>query len=82
MRPFNIRLEAAFPCRGSEAAMGTNSTDAAANRARDDGEHRNLLSISPFFIVKDLQVSIAYYIERLGFRLDFQRPEDDAYSPE
>jgi hypothetical protein len=30
----------------------------------------NLASISPFFIVKDLQVSIACYIERLGF----QRP--------
>jgi predicted lactoylglutathione lyase len=59
--------------------MGTNSTDDAANRAKDDGAHRNLLSISPFFIVKDLQVSIAYYIERLGFRLDFQGPDDDVY---
>ena len=59
--------------------MGTNSTDAAANRAKDDGADRNLLSISPFFIVKDLQVSIAYYIERLGFRLDFQGPDDDVY---
>lgn len=59
--------------------MGTNSTDAAANRATDDGAHGNLLSISPFFIVKDLQVSIAYYIERLGFRLDFQGPDEDVY---
>jgi catechol 2,3-dioxygenase-like lactoylglutathione lyase family enzyme len=40
---------------------------------------RNLTSISPFFIVKDLQVSIAYYIERLGFQLDFQGPDDDVY---
>jgi catechol 2,3-dioxygenase-like lactoylglutathione lyase family enzyme len=41
--------------------------------------NRNLVSISPFFIVKDLQVSIAYYVDRLGFELDFQGPEGDAY---
>ena len=56
--------------------MGTNSTDAAANRAKDEGTTRNLTSISPFFIVKDLQVSIAYYIDRFGFQLDFQGPDD------
>ena len=38
---------------------------------------RNLVSISPFFIVKDLQASIAYYIDHLGFQLDFQGPEGD-----
>jgi catechol 2,3-dioxygenase-like lactoylglutathione lyase family enzyme len=38
---------------------------------------RNLASISPFFIVKDLQTSISYYRERLGFQLDFQGPGDD-----
>ena len=36
-------------------------------------------AISPFFIVKDLRASIAYYIERLGFELDFQGPADDVY---
>ncbi len=40
---------------------------------------RNLVSINPFFIVKDLQVSIAYYVEHLGFQLDFQVPDDDPY---
>ncbi len=40
---------------------------------------RNLQSISPFFIVTDLQVSIAYYAERLGFELDFQGPEGDPF---
>ena len=40
---------------------------------------RNLASINPSFIVKDLQASIAYYIERLGFQLDFQGPSDDVY---
>ena len=42
-----------------------------------DHSKRNLASITPFFIVKNLQVSIAYYIERLGFQLDFQGPGDD-----
>jgi catechol 2,3-dioxygenase-like lactoylglutathione lyase family enzyme len=40
---------------------------------------RNLLSTTPFFIVKDLQVSISYYVDRLGFQLDFQGPADDVY---
>jgi catechol 2,3-dioxygenase-like lactoylglutathione lyase family enzyme len=40
---------------------------------------RNLVSINPFFIVKDLQASISYYIERLGFQLDFQGPAQDPY---
>ena len=62
-----------------EAAMGTNSTDAAANRAKDEGAKRNLESIRPFFIVKDLQASISHYIERFGFQLDFQGPPDDVY---
>jgi hypothetical protein len=62
-----------------EAAMDTNSTDAAPNRAKDERANRNLASISPFFIVKDLQVSISYYIERFGFQLDFQGPDDDPY---
>jgi hypothetical protein len=39
----------------------------------------NLTSITPFFIVRDLRVSIAHYIERFGFQLDFQGPDDDAY---
>ena len=40
---------------------------------------RNLVSISPFFIVQDLQASIAFYRERLGFQVDFQGPPDDVY---
>ena len=40
---------------------------------------KNLVSISPFFIVKDLHASIAYYRERLGFEVDFQGPPDDVY---
>lgn len=39
----------------------------------------NLLSIRPFFIVKDLQASIRHYIDRFGFKLDFQGPADDVY---
>jgi hypothetical protein len=44
------------------------------NRVNDEVASGNLVSISPFFIVKDLQVSIAHYIERFGFQLDFQGP--------
>jgi predicted lactoylglutathione lyase len=58
--------------------MSTSSTD-AANRATDEEANRNLASIRPFFIVKDLQVSISYYIERLGFQLDFQGPDDGPF---
>ncbi len=41
--------------------------------------HENLVSIVPFFIVADLQASIAYYRDRLGFQLEFQGPPDDIY---
>jgi catechol 2,3-dioxygenase-like lactoylglutathione lyase family enzyme len=40
---------------------------------------RTLVSINPFFIVEDLQTSISYYLERLGFQLDFQGPDDEPY---
>jgi catechol 2,3-dioxygenase-like lactoylglutathione lyase family enzyme len=56
-----------------------NSTTVATNGSTREGASRNLVSISPFFIVKDLQTSIAFYRERLGFRLDFQGPEGDVY---
>ena len=56
-----------------------NSTKAASTRADLEGARRNLASINPCFIVKDLQASIAYYIERMGFQLDFQGPEEDPY---
>lgn len=55
-----------------------NSTETASQRP-DPAAARNLVSISPFFIVKDLQASIAYYIERFGFQLDFEGPEGDVY---
>jgi catechol 2,3-dioxygenase-like lactoylglutathione lyase family enzyme len=42
-------------------------------------ENRNLAAIRPSFIVKDLQTSIAYYRERLGFQLDFQGPDEGAF---
>ena len=59
--------------------MSTNQTDAAANRTTDDQATRNLASIRPNFIVKDLQASIAYYRERLGFQLDFQGPDEGPF---
>jgi catechol 2,3-dioxygenase-like lactoylglutathione lyase family enzyme len=56
-----------------------NSTEAASTPANREGASRNLTSISPFFIVQNLQASIAYYIERMGFQLDFQGPDGDPY---
>jgi len=55
------------------------STTTASRRANPEEAKGNLASISPFFIVKDLQASISHYIERFGFRLDFQGPPDDVY---
>ena len=62
--------------------MGDQSMDPtrdAANPSTGKGTRRNLESISPFFIVKDLQASIAHYIDRLGFELDFEGPAGDPY---
>jgi hypothetical protein len=56
-----------------------NSTLTASQSPNPEGASRNLVSISPFFIVKDLQASISFYIERFGFQLDFQGPDGDAY---
>ena len=56
-----------------------NSAKASPTRVNHEATSRNLASISPFFIVENLQVSISYYIERMGFQLDFQGPETDPY---
>ena len=54
-----------------------NSSNTAADGANREGASRNLISISPFFIVKYLQTSIAYYRDRLGFQVEFRGPADD-----
>jgi catechol 2,3-dioxygenase-like lactoylglutathione lyase family enzyme len=53
-------------------------TPVVARRA-DREAGRNLTSINPFFIVEDLAASISHYVERFGFELDFQGPEEDPY---
>ena len=60
----------------SDATFGRTSSVTDSTR---EGATRNLVSISPFFIVKDLQASIAFYRERLGFQLDFDGPAGDVY---
>ena len=52
-------------------------TKTASQHPNPEGASRNLASISPFLIVKDLQASISHYIERFGFQLDFQGPDGD-----
>jgi catechol 2,3-dioxygenase-like lactoylglutathione lyase family enzyme len=59
--------------------MSKTSADAAAVRAKNEEANRNLISIRPCFIVKDLRASITYYRERLGFQLDFEGPDDGPF---
>jgi catechol 2,3-dioxygenase-like lactoylglutathione lyase family enzyme len=59
--------------------MPTDFTDAAVPHAKDEAAKRNLASIRPSFIVKDLQASVTYYRERLGFQLDFQGPDEGPF---
>jgi len=54
-------------------------SDLAAGVEKEHGVKRNLVSITPFFIVRALQDSIAYYGTRLGFELEFQGPQDDPF---
>ena len=56
-----------------------NSDQTPAQRENFEGAKGNLVAITPFFIVKDLQASISHYIERFGFTMDFQGPPDDVY---
>src|ERR1051325_8896823 len=76
-----MRNEDSWPVKPSNEEMGmsTNATDAAAVHAKEERATRNLASIRPSFIVKDLQTSIAYYRERLGFQLDFEGPDDGPF---
>lgn len=39
----------------------------------------NLTHITPFFIVRSLQASISFYVDRLGFVVQFTVPDDDPY---
>lgn len=55
------------------------STGSATHPRGEEPLPRNLASISPFFIVKDLDTSLSYYVERMGFAVDFSGPEGDPY---
>ena len=39
----------------------------------------NLSYVSPFFIVTNLQSSISFYVDKLGFEVRFMGPENDPY---
>ena len=56
------------------------SSGSVANQS--NAEAKNLVSITPFFIVKDLRASIAHYRDRFGFELHFEGPADGPYYAE
>jgi hypothetical protein len=56
-----------------------NPTKIAGDGAAPDGASKNLVSIRPSFIVKDLHASVTFHRERLGFQLDFEGPDGDVY---
>lgn len=39
----------------------------------------NLTYISPFFIVANLQTSVAFYVDKLGFEVRYTGPDDDPF---
>jgi catechol 2,3-dioxygenase-like lactoylglutathione lyase family enzyme len=39
----------------------------------------DITGISPFFIVKDLAITLSFYRDRLGFEVIFQGPADDPF---
>ncbi|MES1224482.1 MAG: VOC family protein [Bacteroidota bacterium] len=39
----------------------------------------NLNYIFPFFIVTDIQISVAFYVDKLGFEIRHIGPDDDPY---
>src|SRR5258708_7939896 len=77
--PRSVVWHAKTAARPTSLQQCMNSNKTASRRANPEGAKRNLASISPFFIVKDLQASISHYVERFGFQLDFQGPPDDVY---
>lgn len=54
-------------------------TSPRVQRVQPDETGGSLLAINPCFIVKHLSTSVSFYIERLGFQLDFQGPDGDPY---
>ena len=42
-------------------------------------QRARLESVCPFFIVKDIERSLAFYVDKLGFEVTFKGPEDDVY---
>jgi catechol 2,3-dioxygenase-like lactoylglutathione lyase family enzyme len=39
----------------------------------------NLTYVSPFFIVASLKASVSFYVDRLGFEVQYIGPNDDPY---
>lgn len=40
---------------------------------------RNLTYIMPCFIISDLKISVSFYVDKLGFEILYQGPDEDPY---
>src|SRR5262245_29335622 len=80
-RPGRICLVACGRTRSPESATSPSTSSREMGSEAISGGHSdmNLASIRPSFIVKDLEASITYYRERLGFQLDFQGPDEGPF---
>lgn len=56
-----------------------NAPQTTSAHGNPEGAAGNLAAIRPCFIVEDLRTSLSHYIERFGFKLDFEGPPEDAY---
>jgi catechol 2,3-dioxygenase-like lactoylglutathione lyase family enzyme len=45
----------------------------------NDAARPTLTHVAPFFIVRDVASSVAFYRERLGFEVTFAAPEDEPF---
>lgn len=51
------------------------STPQTDDRVKQVDAGGKLRGVSPCFIVKDLRESVSYYVDRLGFELEYEGPE-------
>src|SRR5262249_45833621 len=72
-------IDVSLPLKKGGLSITVKSVKPKRSPRMKEGVNKNLASIRPSFIVKDLQASVTYYRERLGFQLDFEGPDDGPF---